>query len=376
MSNQMPITPELVTWARENAGLTVDELTKDFRKIKYWEKGLDFPTYPQLEKLADKFKIPVAVFFFPEPPELPPIKESFRTLGGELYAKIPSKIKLLLRKARALQLGLEELNSGQNPSEKLITRDLRIETRTNIFKRSELIRQYIGISIEQQFEWENADVALKKWRKVFYEVGVFVFKDAFKYEGYDGFCLYHEEFPIIYLNNSTSKTRQIFTLFHELSHLLYRTSGVYSQEIDYFDFSQDSRNIERDCNQLAGEILVPNAILNKSIAGREPSKETAAYLADQFNVSREVIFRKFLNQMLITQENYNTAIKEWVPKKSKKSGGNYRNSKFSYLGEEYVSLVFQRYYQNKIDFNQLSEYLDTKPKSVSNLEELLSKSKS
>ena len=378
MPNQMPITPELVTWARKKSGLSIDEVskTKNFRKIEYWEKGLDFPTYNQLEQLAEKFKIPVAVFFFPEPPELPPIEESFRTLGVEQYEGIPSKIKFLLRKARALQLGLEELYFGHNPNEKLITRDLSIQTSKNINKRAELIRQYLAIPIEEQFEWENADTALKKWRRAFYNVGVFVFKDSFRYDGYDGFCLYHKEFPIIYLNNSTTKTRQIFTLFHELSHLLYRTSGVNPQNIEYIDdLSQDNREIEIDCNQLAAQILVPESDFCQSIDGKDPTEETATKLAAQFSVSREVIYRRFLNQGLISREIYNAETKKWIPKKSKRDGGDYYKSKLSYLGKEYLTLAFKRYYQKKIDYNQLADYLVTKPKNVSGLEEeLLSKS--
>ena len=42
-----------------------------------------------------------------------------------------------------------------------------------------------------------------------------------------GFSLYDAEFPVIYVNNSNPNERgRYFTLFHELGHLLYRTSGV------------------------------------------------------------------------------------------------------------------------------------------------------
>ena len=50
-------------------------------------------------------------------------------------------------------------------------------------------------------------------------------QEVFQAEGLFGFCLQDDEFPIIYLNNSAAKSRQIFSLFHELAHLLLRTSG-------------------------------------------------------------------------------------------------------------------------------------------------------
>ena len=101
----MPITPAVVTWARERAGFSVDAATTDFRRIAEWEAGEAFPSYPQLEKMAEKFKVPVAVFFFPEPPALPRIEETFRTLGPAQFAEIPPRVRLLLRKARGVSDG-------------------------------------------------------------------------------------------------------------------------------------------------------------------------------------------------------------------------------------------------------------------------------
>ena len=82
------------------------------------------------------------------------------------------------------------------------------------------------MSLANQYAWPDDETALKTWRKVLTDAGVFVFKDAFRVEGYSGFSLYDDEFPIIYVNNSATKTRQIFTLFHELAHLLFHTSGI------------------------------------------------------------------------------------------------------------------------------------------------------
>ena len=75
-------------------------------------------------------------------------------------------------------------------------------------------------------QWRKDDTALTAWRSAFYRVGVTVFKDAFGADEFCGFSLYDEEFPVIYVNNSNAKTRQTFTLFHELAHLLQSTSGV------------------------------------------------------------------------------------------------------------------------------------------------------
>src|SRR4051812_38696387 len=113
-NDQIPIPPALVTWARTRAGLSVAEAAQKFPRIDEWERATSFPTYPQLEAMADAFKLPIAVFFFPEPPQVPPIAETFRTLPDAEFERVPSAIRLLLRKAKALQLNLAEMTQGQN----------------------------------------------------------------------------------------------------------------------------------------------------------------------------------------------------------------------------------------------------------------------
>ena len=186
---QIPITREVLTWARTRAGYSLDEALQEFKKIDEWEDGRSLPTYPQLEKLADTFKLPIAVFFFPEPPDLPPISESFRTLPTDEFEQIPRRVKFLLRKAKALQLNLSELCQGQNPADRLITRDLQFPVNVALDVMAREVRNYIGISLEEQCAWVTDDDALKNWRQALSEVGIFVFKDAFRVPEYSGFCL-------------------------------------------------------------------------------------------------------------------------------------------------------------------------------------------
>lgn len=374
MADPMPITPSVVTWARERAGFSVDDATADFRKIAQWEAGENFPSYPQLERLAEKFKVPVAVFFFPAPPDLPQIEETFRTLGPDQIAEIPPRVRLLLRKARTFQMGLEELHGGRNPAERLITRDLGFRPTDPIEQIATKVRDYLGVTMEQQFAWGNAETALEEWRKVLFNAGVYVFKDSFREPDYSGFCLYDDEFPIIYVNNTTAKTRQIFTLFHELAHLLFHTSGVDTRGDRFLnELAGDNRRIEVICNRMAACLLVPEETFDAAFANQPPTEASAAELAQLFSVSREFIFRKFLDRGLITPAEYDQAARRWAEQGQRGTGGDHYNTKIAYLGTEYINLAFQRFYQNRIDHNQLADILDTKPKNLTRLEEYVSR---
>jgi Zn-dependent peptidase ImmA (M78 family)/transcriptional regulator with XRE-family HTH domain len=378
MANEgIPVNKRLITWARKRAGLSEQEAEQKFAKIAAWEAGTASPTYPQLEQLADEFKLPIAVFFFPEPPNVPPIRESFRTLPDTEFEQIPRQVGALLRKAKALQLNLAELSDGRNPAPRLITRDLAFPEDVSIAEMAERVRDYLDITLDQQFAWADDDDALKVWRDALQKAGIFVFKDAFRVEGYSGFSLYDDVFPIIYVNNSSTKTRQIFTLFHELAHLLYHTSGIDTLEDRYIsNLPEQQRRIEILCNRFAAEFLVPEAAFREAFArvGREPSERTAELLASRFNVSRETIYRKFLDRRLITQSAYEDASRRWAAQKqSGGGGGDYYRTQIAYLGRDYIALALRQFYQNRIDDEQLGEYLNTKPKNVGVLEEYFAK---
>lgn len=374
---RMPITPAVLTWARKRAGYKVDDLAakSGFAEVAACERGQSKPTYRQLEKIAEVLQLPVAIFFFPNPPDWPPIEETFRTLGSKQFAELPPVIRLLLHKGRAFQLGLSELNDGRNPSARLITRNLKLSDDEPIAAAAARIREFLGVPLAEQFNWGDEDAALKAWRSAFFRVGVTVFKDAFGADDFCGFSLYDEEFPVIYVNNSNAKTRQVFTLFHELAHLLHRTSGVDMTRGFRQPLPADKSQIETRCNQLAALILVPEEEFNLARTPGRFDKSEAISLAKRFSVSREVIYRKFLERTWIAQEEYEAAAAEWAEQfklsQKRKSGGDPYRTWLTYLGEEYVGLAFRRYYEERIDDEELADYLGIKPKHIDLLEETL-----
>lgn len=374
--DRMPITPEVVTWARKRLGYTLDALAvkrKDFRKIAEWETGESRPTYRQLDKLAKELWLPVAVFFFPEPPETPKIEETFRTLGSEQFDEIPPSIRKLLYKARAFQVGLSELSDARDPAHNHIIRDLKLDVVEELSIAARRVRDYIGITLEHQFNWNDDDEALKNWRSALFNVGVTVFKDAFKTDDYSGFSLYDYEFPIIYVNNSNAKARQIFTLFHELAHLLFHTSGVDNNSAFRYVLPKEYSRIEMRCNAFAGAFLVPDDAFDQILRAEAKPTAEARRLSRMFCVSREVILRKFRDRQLISQLEYRETVDALrsEARPTATGGGNYYRTQIAYLGEEYIELAFRRLEENRIDEEELADYLAVAPKSLDKLEDLV-----
>lgn len=371
---QIPVSPALITWARERAGFSLEEAQAKYRKITAWEDPADetYPTYAQLESMATDFKVPVAVFFFPSPPDVPRIEETFRTLPETQLATLGHRIRLLLRKAKAFQISLYELSGGQNPAPRLITRNLRFSLETPASKMAEEVRAYLNVSLDQQAEWPNDEEALKHWRTAFQQVGIYIFKDAFRADAFAGFCLTDREFPIIYVNNTTRPfSRQIFTLFHELGHLLFHTSGIDFRGIDQpVPSTQHAQRIETLCNRFANVLLVPDETFRSLMRGRVPNLETARELASYFNVSVLLIFRKFLDHRLISAETYKAAHAASEARHAKEStGGDHYNNQLAYLGRDYIGLAMRAYRQQRITEAQLAEHLNLPVKQLATLEE-------
>ncbi len=376
-TERMPITGEVLARARERLGYTQESLAEkrsEFKNVAKWESGKSKPTYRQLELLAKDLWVPVAIFFFPEPPQFPEIEKSFRTIGSEQFAEIPPRIRLLLHKARAFQVGLSELNEGMNPARRMITKELAFSRDDKTAEMATQVRAILDVSPDEQYDWPDEDTALKAWRRAFYKVGVTVFKDAFREERFCGFSLHDDEFPVIYVNNSNAKTRQIFTLFHELAHLLFGTSGIDSEYEFRNPLSDDNRRIETKCNRLAAEVLVPEDALSSEIRHKIATESLAESVAEKFSVSREVIFRKFRDRGLVSYAEYKAAKQKWDSQargRRRSGGGHFYRTRIAYLGEEYIRLAFERFYQNRIDDEELADYLAIKPKHIEPLEDTL-----
>lgn len=373
------VNPAVLKWARERAGFSLSEVAQSLGKapetIAEWESGNSLPTYNQLEKLAySLYKRPIAIFFFPTPPEEPEAAEAFRTLPQfELDALLPDT-RHAIRQARAFQVALRELCDGKNPAPRQIIRSVQVRPSDSIRPSASVVRTFLRTTLEQQTKWKTYDYALENWREAVQDCGVFVFKRAFKQDDISGFCLSDEEFPVIYLSNSTAKARQIFSLFHELGHLMLRTSGVTMLSDRYIDaLSGDARAIEVFCNRFTAEFLVPSEDFQAHFSASRPLQRETEHLADRYKVSREVILRKLLDRGIVDAATYDSWVPTWEEeyRKSREGrgpGGDYYATQATYLGHKYLSLAFSKYYQGACSVEQLADYLNVKVASIPGLE--------
>lgn len=370
------VNGNILKWAREFYNMSIEEaaVAIDVDREKYcnWELGKDFPTYAKLKKISDVFHKPSAIFFFPEPPILPPIKGDLRTLPDSVVEKFSKNIIIQFEKAKSYQISLRELYGEK---ESIINK--RSEFPNGCDDLCDYIRKQMAFPIESQKGRKSTKVVFEIFREKFYELGVYVFKDSFKDDNVSGLCLNDDQYPIIIINNSMSFARQSFTLFHELYHLISNTSGAEIIRDDFYGYLNAQQiQSEKSCDVFANNFLVPPSDFKLELQKLTINEDNITDLAILYSVSKEAIMYKLLAMGKISHMDYDRlketfygdAIRNISQKGKGNGGGNYYFTKLSYLGQHYTGDVFKEYFSGRIDNIRASEMLGSKIDHLPKLE--------
>ena len=369
------VNGSIIRWAREHYNMTPDDAAKaigvDATRYSNWENGTEYPTYAKLKTISKVFHKPSLIFFFPEPPQLPEIRGDLRTLPNEIVNAFSKNVIVQFEKAKVYQLNLYELYGN---------RESIINTRDSFPKDIDQLcvffRAQLDFPLSAQKARKSTKVVFEIFREKFYDLGIYVFKDAFKDNRISGICLNDDHFPVILINNSMSFARQIFTLFHELYHLISNTSGVEIIRDDYYSaLNAHQASIERDCDAFANAFLVPLEDFEQELKKRVLNEDSIEALSNLYSVSKEAIMYKLYMMNKISSSDYNE-LKEFFygdairngDKKEQKSGGNHYYTHLAYLGQRYTGDVFKQYFSGRISSIHASEMLQSKVDHLPNLE--------
>ncbi len=191
-----------------------------------------------------------------------------------------------------------------------------------------------------------------------------------------------KDFPVIVLNSSDTFNKKIFTLFHELCHILFNTGGVF-RDIYTKELKQQPNKIEIFCNQFASEVLLPtHELLNEPTViennGKEWSDTSLQSIANIYKVSKEVILRKLYDFEKTSKTFYINARSKWnnkyeeekEEKKNKQDGGivPYHTVHLSQLGKNFVARILNNYHSGKITETQVADFLNIKINKIKEYE--------
>ena len=375
------VNPSVLKWARARKHYLRIDIVKKFH-AKYvteevllnWEEGRDSPTYPQLEKLADYYKVPVAVFFFPEPPNIEDAAASLRSAPSFDSDLLSPATLDVIHRVQAAQMSLKEFNDGVNPVPNPLHKNISLPASENIEAMATKLRgkNFLNISLKDQLGWTKYMDALEAWRDAIEKKGIFVFRWPFTSEQLSGFCLYDEEFPVICLDSQETKGRQIFTLMHELAHLLHGESSVTLDKGILEIRDDDIQETEYYFDGVAGAVLVPIDDLKKQVSkGNINNKDFYAQKAKLYKVTPLMLLVRCRLTNLISYDAYmgvRESLKAYNGEEQGGDGGNYYWNHLSYWGKGFLHNILNKHHQNRISEYEMSRVLSMKIKNIEKLE--------
>ena len=366
------INPAVLTWARKERGLSIEDLackiSKDVQKIRQWENDGKDVTLAELGQLSKACKRQRAVFFLIDVPK--PIKRpkyrNLRTDGEQLSPEVLLSIR---RTSRYIQV-VQDLMSNQDIQQEYNWLKMMPNNSGNLKSKINFLRRILDIDYDNLKISPKADVVIRLWRQKFEEkLGIYVFKFPIPKEELDGFSYTELDKPYaIVVNSRHNPYRQVFTLFHELGHILFDTSSLCSINQD-----EDENAVEVACNKFAANFLMPSGYVDTpsnfdelSLLARRLGVSKSAYLIrlKAMNKVNAHQFQQFQNDIKAHNERV-LEIKRKEKKKAKEEGNDkkidYINVMKSYRGNKFFNLIVDSYYNQLINATSASDLLGIRP---------------
>jgi Zn-dependent peptidase ImmA (M78 family) len=304
--NVEPVTlsREVLNWAAERAGETLHSFAEIVAKRERDRERIAEGrlTIPQAEKLAKKAGIPFGYLFLSEPPDLPRPKipdlrqvQNSEPLSDDFYETLGD----VMAKQQWFAEYLVEMGADEPP---FVGRYAN-EQRKNPMAIAADMQKDLALSVNDRRKSPNAEAYFSTISGKAEKAGVLVFKNSIvrsnthrplSEKEFRGFAIPHKLVPVVFVNGHDAEVAAVFTLVHELAHIWLGSGGVS-------DIAPTPDNpIERVCNQIAVNILVPGAEFLEQWKGPDDLDRLARY----FRVSKLVIARRALDNKLVDQAFY------------------------------------------------------------------------
>jgi len=354
------IIRELATKFPEDA----EKARKKYKSFDKWLRGEDFPTYNQLLELSKIFNVPFGDFFLEKLPEIEFPIPHYRTFKRGSFQ--PSKnLKDAVLHAQKVKNWAREI---------LIEFGHERLPFAGKYKDNFDVEAVVD-ELKNLFDVKEGLNAMSRWVDAFNylvdrveEKGIIVIKSSYienthrvlDVKEFRGFVLYDDIAPVVFINNKDSISAKIFTLIHEVVHVLIGQSASFDLE----ELRPADVEVERFCDKCTAEFLVPEMELRRIY---KPDVELEE-LAKHFKVSRVVILRRLLDLGFIDEESYSQRLRDlymydenkYEEEETKKKGGDYYANVVNYWGRRFLKLMIEAVnsgiilYTDLLDITKLS----------------------
>lgn len=296
---RLNIQPNLLRWVIQRAGISEEKAIETFPLLNGWLFQEKQPTLNQLKKFAAKFYVPFGYLFMSN---LPIENIPFPMFRGEAGQQDHFNLNVYdtVMNVQARQEWLEEyLEENDIKTCNFIG---SITTKTSISETVRRLRSILDLDDRWAFSLATPDAAVSLLGQKIEDTGVFLAYNGvvgnnthrpLKVSECRGFALVNEKAPYIFVNSADSKSAQLFTLIHEVAHLMLGVSaGHAGSEV------LNHEATENYCDMVAAEFLVPASVL------REIWINDTKSASRRFKASELVVARRAHDLCLMSDTEY------------------------------------------------------------------------
>lgn len=321
---------------------TANRAKETYVNFDKWLAGEDYPTYNQLAELSKLFNIPFGYFFLKRLPEFHYPIRHYRTIqNGEFTPseELRDSIKFAQKiqewaKDILLEWGHHNLDfcgkfKNNFDSDKVIE-ELKI-----IFD----IRENWAATTNRWIDAFNYLVHKAEEKGIIVLINGVVGNNTHRklnVNEFRGFVLYDDIAPVVFINNNDAISAKIFTLIHEIVHILIGKSASF----DLRNLQSAEDEVEKFCDKCTAEFLVPSVEIQKYY--QNITNNVYEQLAKQFKVSQIVIARRLLDLNLIDKDNFYKFLKQSERREMKKvttKGGNFYGTEKIRLSRRFLRIL-------------------------------------
>lgn len=383
------VNPEILRWARETAGLTLDKAAKKLQihpnlkktgadKLSEMELGIGHPSRPLLLKMSKQYHRSILTFYLEEPPIKGDRGQDFRQLPQDYAQADEGLVDALVRDIRTRQNILRAAIEDEEEA-----RPLPFVGSMNINNGLDRVRESILATIKFDLavfrEQRSIQEAFAYLRSRAEASGMFVLimgdlgshHTKIPVEAFRGFALADKVAPFVIINDQDAKSAWSFTLFHELAHIWLGQTGISGEIVE--------SNLERFCDDVASAILLPDGLQDLNIT-EQTDFNTSVDLINRFSSARKVsssmVAYKLYRLRRISFEKWSllrtefkrlwlTYRKEQREAASVQEGGpNYYIVKRYRVGKGLVELVSRMTLSGTLTSTKAGKVLGVKPRNV------------
>jgi Zn-dependent peptidase ImmA (M78 family) len=352
------VKPELLRWARERLGRTEEDLSGRFKKLALWERGEALPTFKQLEDFAKSTHVPIGYLFLSKPPqERIPIPDLRTFADRRIERPSPDLLDTIYLCQQRQEWYRDFARKAGEPRREFVG---SASVTDEVEETAGRMRDALGFEVDERRRIPTWTDALRRFIEQADRLGVLVMvsgvvgtnnRRKLDPKEFRGFALCDPLAPLVFINGSDSKAAQMFTLAHELAHVWLGQSALSNAEAR----TVPDNEVERWCNRVAAELLVPLAALREA---HEPGAELPAELdrlARRFKVSTLVVLRRLRDLGGLAQAEYWDAYEaelNRLPKPRESGGGDFYLTQAVRAGRRFSRALIVSTFEGRSSFTE------------------------